>query len=725
MYQLMYIKKTNLYGLLKMISITTFYIIIVLTCYPGLFLNFTSGIIRGEMGDLRNIIGIISHSINVPIDQLYHLPIFYPESYLLTKTHPLFGISLFIKAFRIAGLNLIGSINLYIIFSLVAGAWGTFLLAKEFVKKWFFPLLFSTIYILHPMNHLHFVWINFLSRFYIPFIVLFLIRFFITRKKIYAVLVAILSVLQFMASIYYGVLLWVLLIPSFIFFQIILTKKHRENRKGLINWLRMIYKRIKSLLPFLLFCLIIGALLILLVFHPYISQNSSTIKKYDGKLTQVEEIFSVSKIAAIFLGDHGEIGQYLFPGLLFSTFVLLFFVSRLNRLKIFIGTILITLLIIMCFLVYFDWNILNLVFYVFLTILLLIIISGWSQTDHLERTLFLVLITLSSFLFHFTYPGFLQNFAPYKFLHLILPVGGLTVIKRTYLMLLPLFAVLASIGAQRVIGDTFLHIDFPFLKKLNPRYLFNLKSFKIVIFILLFLILFLENVRNPLRYLNMPSIPAQQEIYSHLPFSNNEVVLEIPFYFRRRLKNAYYMINRRFHQNYLINGKTSLLPRKYYRKLMSNIGKFQQKFPNNEGIKRLLHDYSVSYIIIHIDLLKQYQSYQRVPTPLKVLKERILKLNHYLNIVYEDSSHILIKVKERFPLSKLIRTYSYYHLKNHVIKIKLKKKYNGIVKLRLNGKFIKQIKCNSSVVLINLQNSKLTISPNKVELNFDREIHLQ
>ena len=165
---------------MQRILIFLFYLLIIFICYPGLFLHFSNAVIRGEPGDLHNILSVISHSITTPLKQIYHLSIFYPESYVLTKTHPLFGISIFFYFFKLIGLSLTESTNLYIILSLLFGAWGVFLLAGEFVQNKFFPLLFSTLYILHPLNHLHFVWLNFLSRFYFAFIFLFLIKYFKT-----------------------------------------------------------------------------------------------------------------------------------------------------------------------------------------------------------------------------------------------------------------------------------------------------------------------------------------------------------------------------------------------------------------------------------------------------------------------------------------------------------------------------------------------------------------
>ena len=69
-------------------SVLLFYLGVVFFCYPGLFLDFSHSVIRGNMGDLKNILSIISYSIDTSLESIYHLHIFYPESHVLANTHP-------------------------------------------------------------------------------------------------------------------------------------------------------------------------------------------------------------------------------------------------------------------------------------------------------------------------------------------------------------------------------------------------------------------------------------------------------------------------------------------------------------------------------------------------------------------------------------------------------------------------------------------------------------
>jgi len=674
------------------------YVSIIFACYPGLFLDFSTAVIRGDAGDLRNILGIVSHTISSPLNEVYQLPVFYPESFVLTKTHPLFGISLFFYLFKWLGLSLTRSVNLYVILSLAAGAWGTFLLAKEFVPRPFFPLLLSTLYILHPLNHIHFVWLNFLSRFYIPFVFFFFIRYLKTRKRSYAAAAVFFAFLQFLASVYYGVLLWAVMVPLFLLFALLLKRTPFAQ------------------LRFPLICLGVGFLAIVVIFHPYITRNThdtAAVKHDDGRLTQVEELFSVSTVFALLLGNPGNTGQYLFPGILAAFLGLLFFITHLPRRKPAAAGILFFSLLLMCYLVYADRTLLNPVFLVFLLFLAYLLAVGWKEIEAWTKLPVLLFAFMFLFLFHFTFPGFLKSLSLYRLFYLLLPVGGLTVIKRTFLMLLPFFIVMAAIGAQRF---------FPRVETLKPykRY---------ILFSLLLAVLAAENIRNPMLYLEnkngvMKPLPPVEKVYERLPFRSGKVVLEVPFYVRRRAKNSYYMLNWRFHRNPLLNGEVTLFSKEYYTRLSSVIGKYQRDFPTAEGLTRLLRDYSVSYIVIHWDLLAEYQGTRRSPVSRQDVLRRIVHLGRYLEIIDDAPGHTVLKLRENFPLKEIIRTYSYYHLKNNKVKISLKEKYSGVVRVFLNGRPHKTLNIRDSVVEVNFEGAPLSYSGNGVRFQFDSEITL-
>jgi hypothetical protein len=161
------------------------YLLLIAVFYSGLFTEFSREVPFGSAADFKFMLSIVDFSIHSPLRDLYNFPIFYPESGALARTHPLFGISLFYKIFQWMGLNLEQSTNLYIIMGLLFGALGCFLLAREVSGSDVFSFVISILYIVHRKNLLHFVWLNFFSRFWVPFIIYFLVRFFRTGRQRY------------------------------------------------------------------------------------------------------------------------------------------------------------------------------------------------------------------------------------------------------------------------------------------------------------------------------------------------------------------------------------------------------------------------------------------------------------------------------------------------------------------------------------------------------------
>ena len=138
----------------------------------------------------------------------------------------------------------------------------------------------------------------------------------------------------------------------------------------------------------------------------------------------------------------------------------------------------------------------------------------------------------------------------------------------------------------------------------------------------------------------------------------------------------------------------------------------------------LIQDYSVSYIIIHWDLLAKYQGDYRGTIPRQDILQRIRQLNRYARVLYEDSSHIPLMLGENFPLSTVVRTYSYFHLERYSLEIKLAEKYEGSLRVLLNGKLVQRIRCNGSNIAVNPGQEELLESGNRLEFQFDRDVNL-
>ena len=669
-----------------------FLVLVTYISFPSLFYHFSTLSIHG---DLFNQISIINYLNNTSLDQLYHMPILYPLSYTLAKTHPLFGVAVYYKIFNFFGLDEKQSTSLYIILSLILGALGCFLLARELTQNTPFSLFLSLLMILHPLRNIHFVWLNFLSLFYIPFIFLFFIKFFKTGKKYFALLAALFSLMQFLASVYYGIFLWGIMIPIFLLISFLLK---------LVN--------LKRLIQQCLF-LIIAALVVLFIFFPFISQNQSIDKLFDGNLVSSVEIFAYSKVLSPYLSSRSGNSGGLFPGFVFSFFVLSTFGIHVPRKRVMVFIILSGFLVAMSVLAFNHLLTLEILFLTFLILITIMIFISWKYFDHWMKLSILCLAIYFLFLFKVDLFGISGDYTLYGLFHKIIPVGGLKFFNRVALAVLPFFIVVAAYGSSRLFKG------------------WHEYSRKRKVFILLFLLLFLilENKRNYYTFFdfnkNIPDEDQREyEIYNHIPFKQNKIILEIPFYFAIMQRNSYYTIHWKHHQNVLLNGKVSARPDQYLEKLKGIIGSYQRNILFLNKIKRLINYFSVNYLIFNLEAysnrLSNSDGFNKDD-----LIEKIKKVSQYARLVYADDFHLLVKIQEFFPTKKFTRTYSYYHLKKYRINYTLNERYEGKIKLFLNARLLKHIDCSGSRVSIDLRKENLKTDGNMVVLIFNRKVSLK
>lgn len=240
--------------------------------------------------------------------------------------------------------------------------------------------------------------------------------------------------------------------------------------------------------------------------------------------------------------------------------------------------------------------------------------------------------------------------------------------------------------------------------------------------------LLFENVRQPLQFLkpakfNTNEQESKLDVYKQIPFKKNKIILEIPFYFTQRYKNSEYMLNWIHHQNYLLNGKVSIRPEQYLAKLQRTIGAYQNSLFRRPRLNHLIKDFSVNYVIIHLNKLKYY-----LPKKFEFSRQRLIgKINslpEYCRIIYQDDSHLVVKIKEFFPINRIVRTFSYYHLKKKKLFIRFKDPYNGKIQVFINKKLINTLFLTDDQIFVDLKDQQLEISENKVELVFDKKIYL-
>jgi hypothetical protein len=606
----------------------------------------------------------------------------------------LLGVSLFFKFFHVLGFNLNQSTNLYIILSLIIGALGCYLLAREFSSSEYLPIVFSSIYIIHQWNFVHFAWLNFLSRFIIPFIFLFFIRFFKTKKKIYILFASFLAFYQFLLSIYYGIHLWIFLIPAFLILAVILKL--------------LIFRDFLKIVLALGICF----LLIIWIFYPFTTNTQLTLEKdTSGPFINGADLFSYSRIFLLFFDYPEKLALNLFPGFTFFLFLLFFFVPRINKkkLKTVVFIVFIILTIAMTCLAYVNIKILNVLLAIFLSLTLILMIINWKKMIKWEK---LILLTFSFYLILFLkFEGlpFLKSFSFLELFNTLLPFEGLKNIRRVYLIILPFLIVLATVG-----GDKFLRT----LKRLTKRRI-------IVISVVILCLIILENIRIPFpitqRRLMREISDYNLDVYKKLPFRQNRIILEIPFYFKKVTQNSIYSLNWQFHQNCLLNGKTSIEPRRYLDDLENIIGRLQKIFPDEPALKALIEKYSVNYVIFHWGLLSRYQNN---PKTKENIMQKIKSIYKYGNVIYNENNTTVLKVQETIPVQKIVRNYSLYHLKYNRIQVQLIEKYSGEVEIIFNDHLIEKRKLNADFIELDFTTKKLRVEGNEIELIFDKPVLL-
>jgi hypothetical protein len=291
----------------------------------------------------------------------------------------------------------------------------------------------------------------------------------------------------------------------------------------------------------------------------------------------------------------------------------------------------------------------------------------------------------------------------------VVPFGGLKNIFRAYLIILPFLIILATLGAEKL------------CKTRKPKS----NSVFVICSGLVALIILLENIPLPLPIqqsrMMRPLSGFNQNVYHQLPFRQNRIILEIPFYFRLGARNSKYLLNWKFHQNYLLNGKTSIKSPDYIVKLKSIIGGMQKKFPDRFMLKALIERYSVDHVVFHWELLSRYHKNPNVRT--KILK-RIESIPDFCRVVYDSETATIIRIGENMGIRSIKRCYSLAHLKRCRLKTILAEPYSGEVAIYLNNRLIEKRAVNDTVFVVNLSGQKLEIPGNKIEFMLSEPVVL-
>lgn len=671
------------------------FVCITFISYPFLFTQFSQKTPLGDSPDVFYILSVINHSLLAPVSEIYHLPFYYPKPYVLTFGHPLFGVTVFFNIFKFAGLTLTQSNNLYIIFCLVCGAFGCYLLAREISGHALFSFVFASFYILFAENRIEFGIINFLSHFLVPYIFYFFVKFFKGKKKYNAIIASFLSFSIFFTEIYYGVHLWAIILPAFLLLAAILK---------VCSWKE---------LRFILLNLFMASLLLLAVYSPFLTQIGKEHLSRDfgaETLMYPQQLFYGNTLMALLLGKpHG--GTHLFPGMLFSTAVLMFFASGLRSLKKTSAGILFLCLMLASYFYYANPFLLDLSFFLLLVILAALALVGRKKMNAMEKLLLLTFAVFFLLMLNFPNLPVLRSLTIYKFVFNSLPgMNGLRGIGRVVMPLaLPFLICMAALGFRNV---------FTFSR---PK---NILA-KITPWILALVAVAAMGLENVSAHYPMHSLPGKETVYEKIPFNKNKIILEYPwdYGFNKYYLNGLYMFNWLYHRNFILNGRSAFFPVSYIDSLGEILEAEPGRFPNDQRLKQLTEDFGVTHVIFHWELIRRF-----FPKPRKTiaeLKANIQKIAIHGKTVYQDRNHCILLVGDFIPASRFVRTYSYDHLRYHMILFTLSEPYEGKVIIGLNGKTVQAYFVDSTFIRVDLKKEDLKGDQNMVEWQFAKPVPLK
>jgi len=679
----------------RFLWISLFFLAAAFLCYPYLFIHFSSQVPYAYQDDLRNILAIVNFQTHAPFSQFYHLPYFYPAPFTLTYTHPLFGISPYFKLFHLLGLNLESSTNLYLLLSLFLGAWGCYLLAAEFTDHKWPAALAASFYIIYHINFLHFVWLNFLSRFYIPFLLFFFIRFLKRKKPLDAALTILFMLLQSFACIYPGLLVWLFLVPAMLLFTLLLRLLPGKT------------------LATVILMIVVAGLVLLAVFHPYLDRRETVDRENLNSGVTTSDLFYRSRF--FFPNGGGQPPQPLleyFPGFALMALLCLY-IAALSPYKKWLAA---SLLFLGC-LVLAAWaghpSLQNdLLLLAIMSGAVIVVVRSWPTLDKLERFFLLCTLFFGAIFIRFSTIPRLDFFPLNEQVLKLLPVRGITGFRRLFPHGLPLLIVPAALGLDRITAGI-----------VNRRLWLPLLG---VSFIGLATYENILNIPEPLpiyrNHLTQPLWPeGRPAVYRKIPPNDDRIILEIPYFFTTdRLQfHSYYMLNWELHRNFLLNGRTANPPQAYYRELEKILGTYQWDFPSEEILRRLIQEYSVDYILVHLDML----TLNRVgENTLKKMLPAIEGISKYGCVIHRDPISILIRTREFIPISRLERRYADFHLRRRIVTVQLAEAYSGTIQYTVNGRPFPEYRPEREKITIDLRREKLERGGNTLTLIFDRPV---
>lgn len=684
------IKVDRLPSSVKRFGVPAGFLLILFLCYPFLFTHFSTGIPFAKSSDQLYIMSIIQFLTHAPLSSAYHLPYFYPTAYVTTYGHPLFGIAFIFKLFQLLGLSLTQSANLYIIAALLAGTVGCFLLVREVCGDFRWAAAVSIFYLVCSRNYLYFVWFNFLSNFWIPWVFYFLLRYFRLDRWRYLFGASFCVFYQFFTEIYYGLHLFILLLPFFLVAAL---------WQKILSWRRLVT---------VLVALFLVGVLIAVVYFPFL--GSAELQGFQRKfspdmLFQPRDLFPASpKLLHTFrAGEKDRSG--IFPGAMLAFLLTVYFIGEGKRKTGLLAAALILALGLSAPAIR-NGTVLEVLSIMILLVLALLTLRNWKLYSAVERSLLAGFGAFFVILLGFKHLTFLNALLPYRILYKHIPgMAGLRGIRRILPMFFPFWMTLAALSGLRL-------ERIKFAGRQIPRGVLPLCVFAIII---------LENYRFDQRGISGPLL-RPQAVYAALPQNGSAVVLDWPCFFRRQHKEMTrrQMFSWGFHHNSLINGKTAFLP-DFVETFKVKVGSVTKSFPTEDKLRRLIENNSVDYVVFHFD---ERMRKNEIESQQKIL-QRVASIKEFGEIVYSAPQHVVMRLRERSPVTRAIRTYSLNHLRHQRIRVFFETPCPGAIRVLLNGRNVPGEKWNGqNEVVLDFRREKLKVPGNRVEIRFPASARL-
>jgi hypothetical protein len=182
------------------------------------------------------------------------------------------------------------------------------------------------------------------------------------------------------------------------------------------------------------------------------------------------------------------------------------------------------------------------------------------------------------------------------------------------------------------------------------------------------------------------------------------------------------MYGQRWHHNPLLNGKATWIPLGYMSDLNHILTPRQENFPTEQKLRLLIQNYSVTHVIFHWDLLKNEL---KDKTARKKIQNRVRRMKRFGRVIYNSPDHTIMKLQEFFPVKRINRNFSFYHLQNRRLQVCLSESYAGEIKVRLNERFLFKQEVDGKTITLDLRERLLGIGGNPVSIIFDKPVFLE